>query len=83
MPGDMNGLMLADPIVARDPSVSVLMTTGYNEELVVGGQRRRATDVLSKPFRRTELLGRVRQALNRRGEGKPRRLCSDYGAAQA
>ena len=83
MPGGMNGLALGDAIVARDPSVSVLMTTGYNEELVVGGPRRRAHDVLSKPYRRTELLDRVRQALNRRGETAPRRQRSDFGAAQA
>ena len=79
----MNGLMLADAVVARDPSVSVLMTTGYNEELVIGGPRQRATDVLSKPYRRAELLDRVRQALNRRGEGRVRRHPSDFGAVQA
>ena len=83
MPGGMNGLMLADAVVERDDSVSVLMTTGYNEELVVGGPRARATDVLSKPYRRAELLDRVRLALNRRGEGRVRRMRSDFGAAQA
>ena len=82
MPGGMNGLMLADAVVERDSSVSVLMTTGYNEELVVGGPRARATDVLSKPYRRAELLDRVRLALNRRGEGAARRPRSDFGAVQ-
>ncbi|MEH3120630.1 MAG: histidine kinase famiy protein [Sphingomonas phyllosphaerae] len=83
MPGGMNGLMLADAIVERDAAVSVLMTTGYNEELVVGGPRARATDVLSKPYRRSELLDRVRLALNRGGEGGKRRTRSDFGAVQA
>lgn len=83
MPGGMNGLMLADAICDYDPSVSILMTTGYNEELVVGGPRARATDVLSKPYRRSELLDRVRQALNRRGESGSRRNRSDFGAVQA
>ncbi|MBB6506095.1 PAS domain S-box-containing protein [Sphingomonas endophytica] len=83
MPGGMNGLMLADAIVERDAAVSVLMTTGYNEELVVGGPRARATDVLSKPYRRSELLDRVRLALNRNGEGGKRRTRSDFGAVQA
>lgn len=83
MPGGMNGLMLADAIVERDSSVSVLMTTGYNEELVVGGPRARATDVLSKPYRRSELLDRVRLALNRRGEGGVRRQRSEFGAVEA
>ncbi len=83
MPGGMNGLMLADAVAERDDSVSVLMTTGYNEELVVGGPRARATDVLSKPYRRSELLDRVRLALNRRGESGQRRSRSDFGAVQA
>ena len=83
MPGGMNGLALADAIRARDPGVSVLLTTGYNEELVVGDPRKRAADVLSKPYRRSELLDRVRQALNRRGEGGARRTPSDFGAVEA
>lgn len=83
MPGGMNGLVLADAIVDRDPSVSVLMTTGYNEELVINGPRARATDVLSKPYRRSELLDRISQALNRRGEGGFRRSRSEFGAVQA
>jgi len=82
MPGGMNGLMLADAVGERDGSVSVLMTTGYNEELVVSGPRARATDVLSKPYRRAELLDRVRQALNRRGQAGPRRSRSEFGAVQ-
>jgi len=83
MPGGMNGLVLADAITERDPSVSVLMTTGYNEELVINGTRARGTDVLSKPYRRSELLDRVSQALNRRGEGGGRRRRSEFGAVQA
>lgn len=83
MPGGMNGLALADQVRQRDSSVSILLTTGYNEELVVGGPQRRANDVLSKPYRRSELLDRVRQALNRRGEGGARRTPSDFGPVEA
>jgi PAS domain S-box-containing protein len=83
MPGGMNGLDLADAISKRDPRVCVLMTTGYNEELVVQGSRQRSADVVSKPYRRTELLDRVRHALNRSGQGGPRRQASDFGAAEA
>jgi PAS domain S-box-containing protein len=82
MPGGMNGLALADAIGRRDPGVSILLTTGYNEELVAGNRRERAADVLSKPYRRAELLDRVRQALNRRGEGQRRREPSEFGAAR-
>jgi DNA-binding response OmpR family regulator len=41
------------------------MTTGYNEELVAEGPMRAGLDVLGKPYRRSDLLNRVRQALNR------------------
>lgn len=83
MPGGINGLSLADAISKQDASVSVLMTTGYNEELVADGARARSTDVLSKPYRRTELLDRVRQALARGGEGGARRRQSDFGSVEA
>lgn len=82
MPGGINGLVLADSIIQRDHSVSILMTTGYNEELVINGPRARGTDVISKPYRRSELLDRVRLALDRRGEDRQRRRQSDFGAAQ-
>jgi CheY-like chemotaxis protein len=82
MPGGMNGLALADAIAQRDEGVSILLTTGYNEELVAGDKRQSAADVLSKPYRRPDLLDRVRQALNRKGAGKLRRSPSEYGHAQ-
>jgi CheY-like chemotaxis protein len=83
MPGGMNGLDLVDAVCKRDPNVCILVTTGYNEELVVNGPRKQSTDVLSKPYRRSELLDRVRQALNRRGETGARRQASEFGAAEA
>jgi len=83
MPGRLNGLMLAAEIERRDPTVSVLLTTGYNEELVARDTPTRRTDVLSKPYRRSDLLDRVSQALNRRGQDGQRRLASDFGAVEA
>ena len=83
MPGGMNGLMLAEEVASRDPDIAILMTTGYNEELVVSGPRRNAKDVLGKPYRRSELLDRIRQSLNNRSQDKRRRMPSDYGAAEA
>lgn len=82
MPGGINGIVLAQEIAKIAPDVPVLMTTGYNEELVAEGPLRSGLDVLGKPYRRTDLLDRVRQALNRRGDGGPRRNPSDYGAAE-
>jgi PAS domain S-box-containing protein len=83
MPGGINGLVLADRIRELDPQIGVLLTTGYNEELVADGERRRDADILGKPYRRSELLDRIRQALNRRGNNGPRRNRSDYGNAEA
>lgn len=82
MPGSINGIVLAAEVKKLDPSVAVLMTTGYNEELVVEGPRLADQDVLGKPYRKTDLLDRVRQALNNRNASKTRRQPSDFGAAE-
>ncbi|MBK1657742.1 histidine kinase famiy protein [Paracraurococcus ruber] len=69
MPGGINGLVLADRARAMIPGLRVLLTTGYNEDLVqargAGGD-----PVLGKPYRETELAARIRQALNR-PDGQP------------
>jgi len=39
MPGGINGLMLAERLRARRPGLPVLLTTGYNDELVADGPR--------------------------------------------
>ncbi|MCQ8239632.1 histidine kinase famiy protein [Rhizosaccharibacter radicis] len=66
MPGGMNGLALADRVRGQRPGIGVLLTTGYNEDLVADGPRATAMDVLGKPYRRIELADRVRAALDRR-----------------
>lgn len=84
MPGGINGLMLADEIRKRDPAIGILLTTGYNEELVIAGPERPHKDVLGKPYRRSELLDRIRQSLNNRAQiANVRRTPSDYGAVEA
>ncbi|QDZ06867.1 PAS domain-containing protein [Sphingomonas panacisoli] len=82
MPGSMNGIMLAEEVTKRDPTVAVLMTTGYNEELVVDEPARAGRDVLGKPYRRVDLLDRVAQALANRGASPIRRNASEFGAAE-
>jgi PAS domain S-box-containing protein len=64
MPGGMTGLALADRIREDNPHIPILLTTGYNEELVAEGTRKPAMDVLGKPYRRSELADRVNAALN-------------------
>ncbi len=69
MPGGMNGLALAEQVRRRLPAAAVLLTTGYNEDLVADGPSVPAMDVLGKPYRRTELADRVRAALAGRKRG--------------
>lgn len=83
MPGSLNGIALAKAVSARAPDLPILMTTGYNEELVAEGPHMTGRDVLGKPYRKAELLDRIGQALaNRKGADRARRLPSDFGAAQ-
>jgi CheY-like chemotaxis protein len=64
MPGGVNGLVLAERLRERKPDLSVLLTTGYNDELVADGPAAKDMDVLGKPYRRSELADRIRAALN-------------------
>jgi PAS domain S-box-containing protein len=79
MPGGMNGLVFAAEIRARYPDLPVLLTTGYNSDLVVEGPQPHGMDVIGKPYRRTELLGRVQAALRRGVRTGPGRQTSDFG----
>lgn len=84
MPGGMNGIVLAEEAIKLDPAIGILMTTGYNEQLVADGPQIISQDVLGKPYRRSELLDRVQQALaNRTSAHGERRRRSDYGHAEA
>lgn len=67
MPGSMNGLALADTIRERQPGIGVLLTTGYNDDLLREGKASGGADVLGKPYRRSDLADRIRAALNARG----------------
>jgi CheY-like chemotaxis protein len=82
MPGNLDGIALAEAVRRLAPQVPVLMTTGYNEDLVVEGPLRSERDVLGKPYRRADLLDRIAQALAHRDENSARRRPSDFGAAE-
>lgn len=80
MPGSMNGIALADRIAECSPQVGILLTTGYNEELLTNGHPSTGADVLGKPYRRSELADRVRAALNNRGrERRPLSVRAERG----
>ncbi|WP_246388748.1 ATP-binding protein [Microvirga mediterraneensis] len=67
MPGSMNGLALADVVRERAPGTGILLTTGYNDDLLTKGKASAGADVIGKPYRRSELADRVRAALDNRG----------------
>lgn len=80
MPGGMSGLELVERFSKLHPQTPVLMTTGYNEDLVADIPRGTRLDVIGKPYRREELADRIRTAILRRT--KVRREESRFGAKE-
>jgi DNA-binding NtrC family response regulator len=69
MPEGISGLVLAEQARITHPHIAVLLTTAYTDELTAAGPKAPAMDVLSKPYRLTELANSVRAAINRHGAG--------------
>jgi len=65
MPGGMNGIVLAREAKRRQAHLKILLTTGYAEASLertdAGGSE---FDLLNKPYRRTDLVRRVRAILD-------------------
>jgi PAS domain S-box-containing protein len=65
MPGGMNGVMLAREVKRRRPKMRVLLTTGYAESAIERVDARGAEfDLIGKPYKRIDLVTRVRQAID-------------------
>lgn len=65
MPGGMNGKQLADVARLRRPALRVLFTSGYTEDAIVHqGRLDPGVVLLGKPYRRAELVAKVRQVLD-------------------
>jgi CheY-like chemotaxis protein len=61
MPGGMNGVLLAREAQRRHPGLPVLLTTGFADTSIDRtDEAGSAFDVLHKPYKRLELLRRVR-----------------------
>jgi PAS domain S-box-containing protein len=68
MPGAMNGVMLARTARKRFPQLRVLLATGFAAEVVErDGSLAGEFEILGKPYRRAELLSRVRDVLDTQG----------------
>ena len=69
MPGEMNGIDLANIVRERWPSLRLVVTSGYAERLAAEGLR---DDIafLNKPYRPLDLVARVKSTL----EGTPRQV---------
>ncbi|MHB8287442.1 MAG: ATP-binding protein [Caulobacteraceae bacterium] len=83
MPGGDNGIVLAHKVRERDPEIPVILTTGYNDEMSLDSPQAMASEVLGKPYRRSELIDRIQAALRRGARTGPGRRTSDFGHAQA
>jgi CheY-like chemotaxis protein len=70
MPGEMNGIDLAEALQSREPTLPVILVTGYAEEL----ERARHVDVrvLSKPFD-IALLEKMLEAIQHERQTRARR----------
>lgn len=65
MPGAMSGWELADLAQQIRPGLPVIFTSGYAPEaLVEQGRAREQAIILTKPYRKTELANRLREALS-------------------
>ena len=62
MPGDMNGVQLAQTVRGRYPHLAVVLATGYSETLAEG-QGDVVAEVLSKPYRLHDMVAALERAL--------------------
>jgi CheY-like chemotaxis protein len=65
MPGPMAGKQLADEAVRMQPDLKVLFTSGYTGDAIVHhGRLDPGVQLLSKPYRRAEMLRKIRRVLD-------------------
>lgn len=83
MPGELNGVALAQEIRRISPATPVLMTTGYNDQMALDGPQAEAMDVLGKPYKPRDLIDRVQAALRNGARTGPGRQRSDFGHAES
>jgi len=77
MPGGMNGRQLADELAKRWPTLKVLFTSGYAEDVIMHhGRLDPGVHLLSKPYRKSDLARMVRAAIDETESRVPVRAAS-------
>jgi signal transduction histidine kinase/CheY-like chemotaxis protein len=77
MPGGMNGRQLADELAKRWPTLKVLFTSGYAEDVIMHhGRLDPGVHLLSKPYRKSDLARMVRAAIDETDARVPDRAAS-------
>jgi PAS domain S-box-containing protein len=64
MPGDINGVALAERVLTLWPAIAVLLTSGYANTDATATVPAQIGPILAKPYRRPDLASRVRAALD-------------------
>ncbi len=65
MPGGMNGYELAEQASKNNPELKILLTSGFTSKTIAkNAQIRFSVQMLSKPYRKTELAQHLRQVLD-------------------
>ena len=66
MPGDIDGITLAQRAVIRQPNLKIVLTSGFPDPRIISGFGAIASSVLllSKPYRKDKLAAVLRQALD-------------------
>ena len=64
MPGALNGFALARRAIALRPTLKVLLTTGYADQIAANETLVARGDLLAKPYRLGDLIDRVDERLN-------------------
>jgi CheY-like chemotaxis protein len=67
MPGDIDGITLAQRAVIRRPNLKIVLTSGFPDPRIISGFGAIASSVLliSKPYRKDKLAAVLRQALDK------------------
>ncbi len=63
MPGGVSGQALCEQAKALDPSIRILLTSGYSEEMVNAGAPDASYKLLRKPYKISELADALREVL--------------------